>query len=244
MKRRMNAWLILLSMVLMLGGCGNEIPDMTDEQMDLIGEYAAITLLKYDANNRSRLVDLEQYKDTVEKPQKESEQSEEIQESKEPGSIDNPLGEDGEAVMPEPPVQLTLEEVLDLPAGVKMTYLGSGAYNRYPDAEDKDIFFCLEATAGKKLLVLEFALENQSAESVNVDFFHKECQYRIKGDDNYSRSALTTMLLDDLASYVGSISSGGREELILLFEVDEEHASQDLNFSIKNDEDSYTIPVK
>ncbi len=244
MKRRMNVWLILLSMVLLLGGCGNEIPEMTDEQMDLIGEYAAITLLKYDADNRSRLVDLEQYKEITEKPQTDPEPSEEIGESNEPGSIDNPLGGNGEAVTPEPPVQLTIEEVLDLPVGIKMTYLGSGVYDRYPDAEDKDVFFCLDATAGKKLLILQFALENQSAESVNVDFFHKECKYRIKGDDNYSRSALTTMFLDDLASYVGSISSGGREELILLFEVDEEHVSQDLNFSIKNDEDSYTIPVK
>ena len=39
--------------------CGNEIPDLTEEESQRIGEYAAVTLLKYDANNRSRLVDPE-----------------------------------------------------------------------------------------------------------------------------------------------------------------------------------------
>ena len=40
------------------------MPDLTDEQMDAVGEYAGLLLVKYDANNRIRLLpreDVEAY---------------------------------------------------------------------------------------------------------------------------------------------------------------------------------------
>ena len=39
--------------------CGNEIPDLTEAESQRVGEYAAVTLLKYDATLRSRLADPE-----------------------------------------------------------------------------------------------------------------------------------------------------------------------------------------
>ena len=50
---------LLCAMMLSMTACGNEIPDLTEEESQRVGEYAAVTLLKYDANNRSRLVDPE-----------------------------------------------------------------------------------------------------------------------------------------------------------------------------------------
>jgi len=58
MKKKIVA--VVCMIPLLLGGCNSEFPDLTDEQAKVIGEYAAVTLLKYDANNRSRLVDLDQ----------------------------------------------------------------------------------------------------------------------------------------------------------------------------------------
>ena len=46
---------LLCTMMLSMTACGNEIPDLTEEESQRVGEYAAVTLLKYDANNRSRL---------------------------------------------------------------------------------------------------------------------------------------------------------------------------------------------
>lgn len=50
---------LLCTMMLSMTACGNEIPNLTEEESQRVGEYAAVTLLKYDANNRSRLVDPE-----------------------------------------------------------------------------------------------------------------------------------------------------------------------------------------
>lgn len=245
MKRRLGILFLISCMALSIVGCGNAIPDMTDEQMDVIGEYAAITLLKYDANNRSRLVDLSEYEEKAEEIITQPEVQEPSQESEEPGSIGNP--EDGEnentPVIVEP-VITTMEEVLSLPAGVTVTYQGMDTCDSYPETQSEDAFFYLEASAGKKLVVLKFLIENQSAEVQNIDFLHAENSYRLKAEDNYVRNALTTMLLDDMASYIGTLQPGDTQELVLLFELDEQSAEQSLNFTVKNGENSYTISAK
>lgn len=45
-------------LVLTLAGCGS-VPDMTEEQEEMVSEYAVSLLLKYDAANHSRLVDVD-----------------------------------------------------------------------------------------------------------------------------------------------------------------------------------------
>lgn len=245
MKRRLGILFLISCMALSMGGCGNAIPDMTDEQMDVIGEYAAITWLKYDANNRSRLVDLSEYEEKAEETITQPEVQEPSQESEEPGSIGNPeyAENEKEPVIVEP-VIATMEEVLALPAGVTVTYQGMDICDSYPEEQAEDSFFYLEASAGKKLAVLKFLVDNQSAAIQDVDFLHSENVYRLKAEDNYVRNALTTMLLDDMVSYIGTLQPGDTQELVLLFEVDEQYTGQSLNFTIKNGENSYTIPVK
>ena len=58
-NKNMVCGALLCAMMLSMTACGNEIPDLTEEESQRVGEYAAVTLLKYDANNRSRLVDPE-----------------------------------------------------------------------------------------------------------------------------------------------------------------------------------------
>ena len=58
MRKRFVAAL-LMGMALMMAGCGNAIPEMTDEQLQEVGEYTAMLLLSHDVNYRSRLVDVE-----------------------------------------------------------------------------------------------------------------------------------------------------------------------------------------
>lgn len=49
---------MIISLLLLLAGCGNHIPEMTKEQSAQISEYAAGLLLKYDKGNVNRLTDV------------------------------------------------------------------------------------------------------------------------------------------------------------------------------------------
>ena len=52
-KKRIVCGALLCVMALGMTACGNEIPDLTEAESQRVGEYAAVTLLKYDANHRS-----------------------------------------------------------------------------------------------------------------------------------------------------------------------------------------------
>lgn len=58
MKRKKTFCIMIISLLLLLAGCGNHIPEMTKEQSAQISEYAAGLLLKYDEGNVNRLTDV------------------------------------------------------------------------------------------------------------------------------------------------------------------------------------------
>lgn len=234
-----------------LTGCGNSIPDMTQEQMAQVGEYAAITLLKYDANHRSRLVDAE----TVEaydrkmqelealKAQLEQQKQETAPEGMKPVE-DTPTVELNGETASKNMIQ-SLAESLTVPDGVEINYTGYKTCDTYPEDGSAGKYFTLDASAGKKLLVLEFAVENKSAASASVDFFSKTAVFSVDAGEGKKYSAMTTMLLDDLSTYVGTIPAGGTQKLVLLFEVDESAAKnmKDVQLYLREESQTSTIQL-
>ena len=55
-KKRIVCGALLCVMALGMTACGNEIPDLTEAESQRVGEYAAVTLLNFDAIQRSGLV--------------------------------------------------------------------------------------------------------------------------------------------------------------------------------------------
>ena len=71
MKKKTRNWKLLPAafLILALTGCAeNQIPDLTADQEKAVGEYVALTLMRYDAGHRSRLMDLSLYQDTAGNP--------------------------------------------------------------------------------------------------------------------------------------------------------------------------------
>ena len=238
---------IMCLATMLLTGCGAALPDMTDEDANAIGEYAAITLLKYDANSRSRLVDLSQI-----------EQSEEAQEPSvtEPSSAE-PLPEEQPSAEPldlentpvtdtntsEPEMADSLESFFELPEGVSLLCTGYEFTQSYEGEENTH--FALEATEGKELLVLQFTMQNQSGSSQEINIFDRRDNYRVSVNASDTRTALSTMLIEDLSTYKGALPDGGTEKLVLVFELEAAQTGsvESIVLSLKNDVNSYTIQV-
>lgn len=227
---------------LLMTGCGVVLPDMTDEEINTIGEYAAITLLKYDVNARSRLVDasvLEELQNTPE-PELPSvpEQVPETEPEPEPATevpvVDNSVA--GEMTAE------SLESFLELPEGVNLDFVEYEVCQSY---QEDDQYFTLDAAEGKKLLVLHFTLRNASGSDQSLNLLAKKNQYRITVNGSSTRTALTTMLTNDLATYKRTLGSGAAEDVVLLIELSsgelENVTSISINF--KNELNAYTIQV-
>ena len=242
-KKNRNTGAILMSAVLMLGtvGCAeSQIPPMTDSQARMIEEYVAMTMMKYEANHKSRLVEL---------PQTEILDSLEPTPTISPQMPDNPEGQEpSDNTTPDVPEATekpyTMEEVMGLPEGVTIVFSGHKFVDSYPEGGE-EAAFVLPASSGKKLLVLEFMVVNTSEQEQMIDILSLNAIYGVTINGDYVHRALRTMLVEDMSTFEGSITGGGSEEKVLVIEVDEtlDENIMSLDLNVKSDSKAFTVKL-
>ena len=213
MKKRSTVVIGIL-LAAMLCGCG--VPDMTAEQEARIVNYAANIALKYDCNYQNRLVDLSKYETSL--PQLPEEESEAPgMDPVEDTDIVDVSGSDGTAV--------SMDEFYEI-NGLSMDYVDYQTCKTYPEDSADDLFFSLEAKAGKILLVLKFHVTNESSDSMKVNMIDLAPVLRAQINGEKTVGVMQTMLLDDLTSYVGTLEAGESVPLVVLTEIDETYEGQ------------------
>ncbi|MBD5537803.1 MAG: hypothetical protein HDQ99_19565 [Lachnospiraceae bacterium] len=211
-KREISCGIAALCLILFTG-CGATLPPMTDAQQDAIAEYAAALVMRHTRDYSSRLVDLSLYEE------KEPEKIDEPESGGMDATADTPVIDNSDDNNIDEPVYQSIDALL-VPDGVVITYMGSQILDSYPENEDDDLFFALDASTGKKLLVLRFSLQNTTGEEKNLDIFSVAPRFVVKINDTERTHVISTMLLDDLSTYIGSLAAGEEISLVLLAEID------------------------
>lgn len=217
---KLGAALIAAS-VLPMAACGSSMPELTEEQNRLIVEYAAGLLLKYDENNHGRIVDIEE-SEPVNEPEVQVEEpvAEETEEPEEAEVIENTQTPD-EVQMGEAITERSIEEFYGI-EGVSIAYTGFEVKDTYPDVTEDNLFFAMNASAGSKLLVFNFMVTNVGGQDLNLDMSAYNTKFKISINGESPKYILTTMLINDLASFTGTIPAGASENLVLVSEIPEE----------------------
>ena len=220
---KLGAALIAAS-VLPMAACGSSMPELTEEQNRLIVEYAAGLLLKYDENNHGRIVDIEE-SEPVNEPEVQveepvAEETEEPEEPEEAEVIENTQTPD-EVQMGEAIAERSIEEFYGI-EGVSIAYTGFEVKDTYPDVAEDNLFFAMNASAGSKLLVFNFMVTNVGGQDLNLDMSAYNTKFKISINGESPKYILTTMLMNDLASFTGTIPAGASENLVLVSEIPEE----------------------
>lgn len=230
--------MIAAAAVLGLTGCAeNQLPELTEEEIRAVGEYVAITMMKYDINHRSRLMEL-----TVIDPESvtpsetdDSEQSVGMRPVDDAPVVNAPEKEKEEAPA------YTVEDVLALPEGISLTFQGQTVCESYPEESD---FFSMGASDGKKLLVLDFLLKNEGGAEQTLDLLAQNARFTITINGEYSRNALATMLLDDLATFEGTLAAGDSAKAVLVVEVEDSMAGEIASVSLKVKKDEKACAIE
>ena len=252
MKKKIVAAL-LTGMALMMAGCGNAIPDMTDEQLQAVGEYTAMLLLSHDVNYRSRLVDIETLITEEAGPfeQETPQDTPAPEETPAPGNVgmdptqDTPVidltGEQGN----EEQSVVSLEEALGLSGQLTLSYTGHEITDSYPQDESAVECYTVDAEDGNQLLVLHFTLQNQGEGTEMANTREQKLMVRVSVNGITSVS-LTTLLENDLMLYQEGLNPGETREVVLLAEFEAQSlrdvASVELN--VKNDDKNATIQLE
>lgn len=248
-----KAWIKVLTVGIAgacLTGCGSTIPEMTEQQQELVVEYAAGELLKYDRNHVARLV-------TLEMDQEEEAEGIDSASMAETGNdlandeVSDKEADEGGVGADEVTVIDQTEEAL--PASVdeflkmdevKISYTGYEVTDSYPEEMSEEAYFFMSATENSKLLVLKFQVENLSTQEKDLNFAQSQTRYKIVVD-GAEHNALTTMLLNDLAYYQGVLAPQESVELVLVGEVPAEGADQisSLELTMKSVDETATISL-
>lgn len=229
--------------LLMLSGCSNEIPNMTEESKDMVVEYAAAVVRKYDANRKQELMELEELIALEES--KAAEAAKEEEKATEDVALESTLAPDEEVPVienEEVAVPVTLESILQLEE-MTLSYEGYETKAFYPD-EGENLFFVMNATEGNELLVLRFSLQNHSQSEQTVDLISKGIRYKVEINGEV-KNVLTTMLLNDLSNYKETVGQGSAEELVLICEIPSEQVNEitSLSLIVKSADEKATISL-
>lgn len=242
MKRKVCLGGALLMVSLLFTGCSNEIPELSEEQQEQIVEYAAGIVRKYDQNQSIKLKSLEETQQVVQAKLEAQKALDELmaQQAKEESS----LQPDPDVTVVDTPqtIEATMESALKAD-GISITYAGYDIKDFYPDTAD-GMYFLMDATAGNKLLVIKFTVQNNSGADAMLDVVGTGARFRVKVNGE-TKNALTTMLLNDLANYQGTIPAGDSEELVVVCEIPESQAGsiESLGLHIKNADGTATISL-
>lgn len=238
-KRTRKLVCLITILVLMLTGCGSQIPDMTEEQREAISEYAVQLLLKYDTNQTSRLVDvdtLEQEPETTKPPK--------------PSVTQPPVGMD--ETEDTPVIDLTGEETgsvgdihaaLGLHDDISIEYINCRTEQQYVDELSQELV--IEAKEGKVLFVCDLALVNDGNQKQSVDMLRNNIQYALRLDD-IQLNCMITMLSSDLTTYLGILEPDQSQKVVVLTEVEKEKLEQaeEICLYVQSEMGKGIIPIK
>lgn len=250
----------LFALVCNLSGCGVSLPNLKQEEMELVTDYAAEKLLEYDTNNVSRLVDeevllekeakdLERKKKQEEREKRRQELEKQIEEEREKLEKENQPSPD-EAVPVEPIYSTDLRdfnEVLGWPSEVYLQYVGCEVMDVYPVTAATAVDG-VNSTPGNSLCVLYFDIINTSDEAKEVSVSGINTFFQVQINNGGKFNALTTILPDDLNSYIGRVEPiGGTVPRVVLIKEYPSHNLESIESIIviaKSGNDSASVKVK
>lgn len=237
--RKAGTFLCGIAVTIFMTGCGSVMPDLTEEETEIISEYAAGVLLKYDRVSSGRLMSMSEYEEEenrkAEKEQARTEEkpSEEEQAPEESRTDDTEVidvSQDGEAGTAAPS---TIEEYYGI-QDIAIQYTGYELAESYPaDTEGEEVFFAMDATEGMQLLILKFTASNGGAADQTLDMLGHGARFRISINGGSGENALSTMLLNDLQTYDDVIPAGSSVELVSIVEVPQSIAVETIDLTMR-----------
>lgn len=229
MKKKWICIALICSMMLSVTGCGNAIPEMSDEQMTLVTEYAAALLLKYDSGYEPMLLDDEHLAAEEEMQKRIEEEAARMealeaardaakQEESQSETENSGIEEEQEAA-----VVIDPADFLEL-SGVSISCNGVEFKYSYPDSGD-DLYFAVTASKGCKLAVVHLEIINTGSTESNIDIFNKNAKYKVSFNGGTYHNVMMTMLENDFSMYVGTLAPGEKADTVLLVDLKEEECA-------------------
>lgn len=217
----MKKMIVLGIVSCLLTGCGNRIPELTEEEASLIATYAADVLLENSRERTSRLIDTEaettrrnELAEKVERiKKKQAAEEEEEKKSQEAGGTSS-----GTALASVGTENIAGFIGLD---GFQVSYDGYEIKKSYLADEEAEWGMAFDASSKKNLLIVKLNVTNISDAPAVADVLSQDVLFSINNGAGINSMALMTMLLNDFAYAQDEIGAGESKQYVLITQIDE-----------------------
>lgn len=221
-RTRIKMMAAVMAATMLLGGCGDALYDLTDDEENVIVNYAAHIVTKYNTYQREGLtyVSPEEPEETVQEDVSVP-QTPDAQDASETGTAAS-----SEAAAPAVSVaaagSASLDELFGAD-GIQMAYAGAQLAPGYMEGD----YYEMTPDAGKQYLVLSIDVTNTGAGGAGLDVLSVNPKFTVVLNQSVKSTAETTLLDTDFSTYQGTIPAGGGTRLVLVFQVPDDVASAD-----------------
>ena len=234
---RMKMTAVLLSAVCTLTGCGEALYTLQPEEEAAVVSYAAHAVAKYNTYQQDGEVYVPPAEADTEEADVEDVSSEQDMESTADAAA--PADTSDTQSQPEEQSSVTLTDALDLGV-ITAEYEGNSLCDTYAKSES----YAIDAQSGKQLLVLNVNLINQAAQDLHIDILAMTPEFHAVINGDMTVPAQTTILPNDLSTYVQDIKAGATNETVLIFEIPQDiQEISSIQLKITMNGDQYNVDL-
>ena len=153
MKKKISLPVMAVAAILLLGGCGTQMYDLSEDEENLVVQYSAHILAKYNIEQKDGMTAA-----SSEETQETQKQDSQMPESQNTQSTDNNMASDatGETQTQEMET-MPIAEAIGHASGLTVSYKGYRVQNIYQEGD----YFAVTPEDGNKLVVMKFEIKNK-----------------------------------------------------------------------------------
>lgn len=218
--------------MLILGGCSSSVA-WTDNELNMVAEYIAGTMLKYDKNYEEALVNIEEYEEELQVAMGN-------QPTTSPSSTPTPTPTPNDVEEKPSSENSTIHEVIG-GGKVNVEYKSYKTFTSYPKNSK---YFSVDAAEGNELIVVFFELTNQSSKENSIDLISKNVKYQLNINTETYYQPLLTLLSNDVQFLNMELEPNKTVEAVLVYEVPQELNKKEIKLIISDKNKTASVTIK
>lgn len=217
--------ILLCGVMLSTAGCGTKPYDLSSEEQEKVAAYAAHVVTRYNDRQDEGLIRIQQ--EDVSEETADSKEPQAETKDKQENTEDNTKNVTSDAEKPKAET-VSLRQALKLEDGLDASFENYDVTDSYVESD----YFAMNATAGKTFLAVHINLKATGGD-VECDMLAKNLKYRVVINGDKTVAAQTSILLNDLGTYQGTIAGGSAQECVLLFETEKQNVENITSLQLK-----------
>lgn len=218
--------ILLCGVMLSTAGCGTKPYDLSSEEQEKVAAYAAHVVTRYNDRQDEGLIKIQQ-EDLSKEDTTESKEQQTDTKDKQETSADPAKNTTADAEKPKTEI-VSLRQALKLEDGLDASFENYDVTDSYVESD----YFAMNATAGKTFLAVHINLKATGGD-IECDMLKKNLKYRVVINGDKTVAAQTSILLNDLGTYQGTIAGGSTQECVLLFETEKQNVENITSLQLK-----------